>query len=712
MLKANETVADMGDGRNIRFETGRLAKQAAGSSLVQFGDNVVLATVCFGPEQDADFFPLTVEYREKTYAAGRLPGGYLKREGRPSDDETLRARLIDRPIRPMFPDNFTREVQVVVQVLSADKEYNADVTGISAASIAIGLSELPFEEQVASVRVAIIEGENIINPSYEQLEICDSEMVVAGTESSVLMVEGGAFEVPEEQIIAAIEAGHEVIKELCRKQQELVDQFAKAKMEIAPADESEEQKRLVSLVHEIVAEDMNKILHSKFVKTQLYPAVAELQEKLLNDQRLVDLLGEELEEKKPLVKSIYSEYERTKMREMILNEGVRIDGRDATTVRDIEIQTGILPSAHGSSVFQRGETQALVTCTLGSKSDEQRVDSLQGESFKNYMLHYNFPAFSVGEVKRFGGVSRREIGHGNLAERSLAPVLPHPEDFPYTIRVVSEILESNGSSSMASVCGGALALMDAGVPIKTPVAGVAMGLISESGSATDGGKVAILTDITGTEDHLGDMDFKVTGTAEGITAFQMDIKIRGINAELMTQALAQAKEARLHILAKMAELGLAEPRATLSDRAPVMLRTKIATSKIRDVIGPGGAVIKGIQAQTGATLNVQDDGSVDITAPNALSGEIAMKMVEDLVAEAEVGRIYKGKVKSIVHFGAFVEILPGRDGLVHISELSEERVEKVEDILNIGDEIMVKCIGVDPKGKIKLSLREAQQENQ
>jgi len=704
MLKAEEAFATLADGRKIRFETGRLAKQAAGSAIIQLGDAVVMCTVCFGPDMNADFFPLTVEYKEKAYASGKLPGGYIKREGRPSEDEILTARIVDRPIRPMFPENFKREVQVVVQVLSADRSFAPGVFGVSAASLAIGLSELPFEQQVAAVRVAVVEGKPIVNPTYAQLDVSELDLVVAGTAQSVVMVEGGAYEVSEQTVIDAVLAGHEVIKVMCQAQNELVARCAKAKMVLKAEHPSEETAKASALVKEVVDAELQTILHADMVKTQLYPAIAKLQEKMFQDARIIAFIGDDADKKSEL-KEIYSELERTEMRNMILREGRRIDGRKSTDIRPIEIQMQVLPSVHGSSIFQRGETQALVTCTLGTKADEQRIETLQGEASKTYMLHYNFPPFSVGEVKRMGSISRREIGHGHLAERSLLPVLPFPEDFPYTLRIVSEIMESNGSSSMASVCGGSLSLMDAGVPISSPVAGIAMGLISEKDSVSDGGKIEILSDITGTEDHLGDMDFKVTGTKVGITAFQMDIKIRGITPELMSRALEQARQGRLHILGKMAELGLADPRPKLSEKAPVMLQMRVPTAKIREVIGPGGSVIKGIQAQTGATININDDGSVNIAAPNGRVGEIARRMVEEIVAEAEVGRIYKGKVKSIVAFGAFVEILPGKDGLVHVSELADHRVERVEDVLHLGDEIQVKCIGVDPKGKVKLSIK-------
>lgn len=703
MLKAEESSVKLPDGREVRFETGRLAKQAAGAAVIQMGDAFLLATVCFGPEKATDFFPLTVEYREKAYAAGRLPGGYQKREGRPSDDETLRARIIDRPIRPMFPDNFRREVQVIVQVLSSDRSFEPDTLGVSASSLAIGLSELPFEEQVAAVRVAVVDGKPIVNPTYAQVECCELDMVMAGTQTSVCMVEGGAYEVSEQVMIEAIAAGHEVIKVLCKAQQDMVDKFAKVKMVLVAQHKGEAHDKLSAALKEIAMDELVATLRTPMVKTQHYPAMAALEKKTLANARILEMVGDSADMLAD-AKELFHDMMRDTMRAMILNEGVRIDGRKSNEIRDIEIQLGVLPRAHGSAVFQRGETQGLVTCTLGTKSDEQRFENLQGEGTKSYMLHYNFPPFSVGEVKKLG-VSRREIGHGHLAERSLNAILPLPEDFPYTIRIVSEILESNGSSSMASVCGGSLALMDTGVPIKAPVAGIAMGLISEKGSVSEGGKIEILSDITGTEDHLGDMDFKVTGTEEGLTAFQMDIKIKGITPELMAKALEQAKQGRLHIIGKMKELGLAAPRPRLSEKAPTMLKMRIPTSKIRDIIGPGGSVIKGMQAATGCQVNVSDDGSIEIAAPNGKAGDAVRRMIEEITSEAEPGRIYKGKVKTIQPFGAFVEILPGRDGLVHISELADHRVERVEDVLHIGDEISVMCLGVDPKGKIKLSIK-------
>ncbi len=690
MLNKTEVVATIQGDKQIRFETGRMAKQAHGAAVVQMGDAVVICTMCYGAESSQGFFPLTVEFREKAYAAGKIPGGYIKREARPSDEEILNARIIDRPIRPMFPEGFMREVQVILNVISADPKFPADVLGVSAASLAVGLSEVPFEEQLAAVRVVKVDGEFIVNPTYLQIEACDLEMILAGSEHSVAMVEGGAWEVPEADIVAAIAVGHEEVKKLCRAQKELVAQCGKAKKAFpqAPKDEA-----LFAQVEGLVVAKLRETFHKDMVKTQHYPAMDAIKQEML-----ATFDAETLAASGAKIKEYFGEIERREMRAMILSEKRRIDGRNPEQIRPIWIETSVLPSTHGSSLFQRGETQALATVTLGSRNDEQRVDSLRGETFKNYMLHYNFPPFSVGECKRVGSVSRREIGHGHLAERSLAPVLPHPEDFPYTIRVVSEVLESNGSSSMATVCGGALALMDAGIPIKDPVAGIAMGLISE------GDQVEILSDITGTEDHLGDMDFKITGTKDGITGFQMDIKIKGITPELMGRALDQARKGREHILGEMAK-ALAAPRPQLSPKAPSIDSLKINPARIKDIIGPGGSIIRGMQSTTGTVINVADDGTVTIAAPNRKAGVMARAMIDEILAEAEVGKIYKGKVKGIQTFGAFVEILPGREGLVHISELADKRVERVEDVVNIGDEVTVKCIGIDPKGKIKLSIK-------
>ncbi len=690
MLSKIEKTVEIAEGKVIRLETGRMAKQAKGSAIIQMDDSVVLGTMCYGAEKDVDFFPLTVEYREKAYAAGKIPGGYLKREAKPRDEEILCARLIDRPLRPMFPDNFNREVQVIINVISADSKSPSDVLGVSAGSLSVGLSDLPFEQQVAAVRVIKLEDKFIVNPTVEEMEASDLEMILAGTAESVTMVEGGAWEVQEEELVEAIKVGQEAVVKLCKAQQELVDELKIEKM--APPEANINQE-LFNKVESLVKDKLVETLHIPMVKTNHYPAMEALVKDLLEQ-----FDAEELEENKSEIKGYFKAIQKREMRKMILDEGLRIDGRKSEDVRGIEIQVGVLPSVHGTALFQRGETQSLVAVTLGSKSDEQRVETLFGEVTKNYMLHYNFPPFSVGECKRFGMVSRREIGHGHLAERSLAPVLPHPEDFPYTIRIVSEIMESNGSSSMASVCGGSLSLMDSGVPIKGGVAGIAMGLIAE------GEQTAILSDITGTEDHLGDMDFKVAGTEDGITAFQMDIKIKGISAQVMSDALIQARKGRLHILEEMKKV-LPESRKELSANAPVIMTFHINQQKIRDIIGPGGNVIRGIQSATGTNVGIDDSGCVTIAAPNKKVGDKAKAMIDEITAEIEVDKVYVGKVKSIVPFGAFVEVLPGKEGLVHISEMAKERVAKVEDIVALGDEINVKCIGVDPKGKVKLSMK-------
>ncbi len=675
--------------KTITIESGKWAKQALGSVLARMGNTVVLCTVCTGPDQDNDFFPLTVEYRERFYAAGKIPGGYFKRELKPNDHEVLNSRIIDRPLRPMFPDGYRREVQVVATVLSADEKYDTDTIAVGAASAAIGLAGLPFEDQVASVKVAgNRDGSFIINPTFEEQEQADIELVVAGSATSILMVEGSAIEVSEKLMVDAILAGHEAIKLLCKAQKELISFFEVKKSDWQPKAIDAE---LFKAVEEVAAPMLRKALHTPMLKKAHYGAIGELKRTVLA------ALAERFPGREKDIKAYLEQVEWRDMRELVLSEKIRIDGRGTKDVRPIDIDTQALPRAHGSSLFQRGETQALVVVTLGTRTDEQRIESLQGETFKSYMLHYNFPGFSVGEAKRMGVTGRREVGHGFLAERALAPVLPTAESFPYTIRIVSDILESHGSSSMASVCGGSLALMDAGVKIKAPVAGIAMGLIS------DGKRHETLSDINGTEDHLGDMDFKVCGTEKGITSFQMDIKMAGITSEIMHQALEQAREGRLHILGKMKE---ALPQAReLSKYAPAIIQKKIPAERIKDLIGPGGKIIRGIQENSGATLNVDDQGNLTISAPHRGNALVAMKMVNELFAEAEVGKTYRGKVKGIATFGCFVEILPGKEGLVHISELAIGRVEKVEDVVSMGDELEVKCIGVDPQGKIKLSRK-------
>ena len=673
----------------MSLESGRLAKQAGGAVLVRLGDTMVLCTVCAGEDKPADFFPLTVEYREKFYAAGKIPGGYFKREGKLSDREVLTCRMIDRPLRPMFPDGYRREVQIICSVISADDKHDAETIALVGASAALGLSHIPFEEQVAGVRVAgKLDGTFIIDPTFEQVEEADIELVIAGTKTSVLMVEGHGYEIPEDLMVKAILAGHDAIKTIVKGQEELIAQFQVEKdVFVATPNDATVFTRVEAVAQPLLKE----LFHKDYLKKAYYAGL-----KVVKKQ-VHEALDTEFPEQLAEINRCFDDILWRDMREMVLSEKRRIDGRGPTNVRPIAIETQVLPRAHGSALFQRGETQGLVVTTLGTKHDEQRIESLQGETFKNYMLHYNFPPFSVGEAKRLGATGRREIGHGFLAEKALAPVLPTAESFPYTIRIVSDILESHGSSSMASVCGASLSLMDAGVKIKAPVAGIAMGMVSE------GDRYVTLSDINGTEDHLGDMDFKVCGTETGITSFQMDIKLRGITAEMMTQALHQAKEGRLHILGKMNE---ALPASRdLSKLAPAIIQKKIPSDKIKELIGPGGKVIRGIQETAGANIDVNDTGMVTISAPHRGNALLALKMVNELFAEAEIGKIYKGKVKGIAAFGCFVEILPGKEGLVHISELAMQRVEKVEDVVAMGDELEVKCIGVDPQGKIKLSRK-------
>ncbi len=687
---SKQTVSiNLPDGKIITLESGRLAKQAGGAVVARMGDTMVLCTVCAGPEALGDFFPLTVEYREKAYAAGKIPGGYFKREAKPSDKEVLTCRIIDRPLRPMFPDGYKREVQVVCTVLSSDEKFDSDTLSVIGASAAIGLSTLPFEDQVACVKVIGVDGKYIVNPTFEEIESADIELIIAGTATSICMVEGSAMEVGEDIMVAAILAGHEAIKAIVKGQQELVALFPVEKDVFVPKAQDQD---LFKKVEAIAKPLLNKIFHTPMLKKAHYAAMKKVKADVLA------ALGADYAERKGEVNEAVEAIQWSDMREMVLSEKLRIDGRGPSDIRDISIETSALPRAHGSAIFQRGETQALVVCTLGTKNDEQRIETLQGESYKNYMLHYNFPGYSVGEAKRMNSVGRREVGHGFLAERALAPVLPTHESFPYTIRLVSDIMESHGSSSMASVCGGSLALMDAGVKIKAPVAGIAMGMVS------DGTRFETLSDINGTEDHLGDMDFKVCGTEKGLTSFQMDIKLRGLTTELMQRALKQAKEGRLHIISKMKE-AIAGPR-DLNKFAPAILQKKIPADKIKELIGPGGKVIRGIQENSGATLNVDDQGNLTISAAHRGNAVMALKMVNELFAEAEVGKIYKGKVKGIATFGAFVEILPGKEGLVHISELAPNKVDRVEDVLSMGDEVEVKCIGVDPQGKIKLSRKQ------
>jgi polyribonucleotide nucleotidyltransferase len=674
------------------LETGRLAKQAAGSAVLRFGDTMVLAAVTVSPNVSSlPFFPLTVEYREKTYAAGKIPGGFLKREGRPSDKEILASRLIDRSIRPLFPEGFKNEVQVFVTVLSADQENDADILGAFAAASALALSGVPWNGPLAAVRVGRVEGNWILNPTFQQLEFSTIDLVVSGTADSIVMVEGGSLEISESEMLEALKVAQRGIRDLIKVAQQLIGKAGTgAKLAWAKPQPDEV---LVTRVRQAAEDAMTKAINAKD-KAGRSSGV-----KTLKEQVLTSLSAEYADKVKDIAGEL-DEVEYRVMRAQVLQRGERVDGRDLDTIRPISIETTVLPRTHGSALFTRGQTQALVSVTLGTSDDEQRIDSIDvaGETTKSFMLHYNFPPFSTGEVKMMRGTSRREIGHGALAERALQPLLPHYEDFPYTLRVVSEILESNGSSSMATVCGGSLALMDAGVPMKAPCAGVAMGLIKE------GDKVAILTDILGSEDHLGDMDFKVAGTERGITSIQMDIKIQGLDLRIMEEALEKARKGRLHILQEMAKV-LSVARTDLSKYAPRIFTMQIKPDKIGDVIGPKGKTIRGIQDATGAKISIEDTGVVTISAVGGEAGEKARAMVAAITTEPEVGRTYEGPVKSTTAFGAFVEILPGVEGLLHISELQHGRTEKTEDVVKKGDIVQVKLLEVDDRGRMKLSRK-------
>ena len=677
-------------GRTLKIESGRLAKQAAGSCLVQFGETVVLAAVTVSENvSNLPYFPLTVEYREKAYAAGKIPGGFLKREGRPSDDEVTSARVIDRGVRPLFPEGFKNEVQVFVYVLSADQENDADVLGVVAASTALSLSKVPWNGPIAAVRVGRVEGAWILNPTFQQLEFSDVDLTVSGSRDSIVMVEGGALELTEAEIIKGLEVAHKGIKELLEVADQVVEAVQQPKMEWTKAEPPPELvARVKALAEDKVSEALT--LAEKAERTQALSAIK---------QTIIEKLAEEFPDKLREIAEVIEGIEYNTMRDRVLNAGERVDGRDLDTVRPIACEIGWLPRAHGSALFTRGQTQALATVTLGTTDDEQRIDSIDvaQETTKSFMLHYNFPPFSTGEVKPVRGTSRREIGHGALAERALQAVLPPYESFPYTIRIVSEVLESNGSSSMATVCSGSLALMDAGVPVKSACAGIAMGLI------TDGKRTAILTDILGTEDHLGDMDFKVAGTKDGVTSIQMDIKVEKLDWKVISEALEKAKTARLHILDIMHQ-AMPEPRSQLSKYAPRILTIQIRPDKIGDLIGPKGKTIRGIQEQTGAQINVEDTGVVTISGVGE-AAERARDMVSGLMQEPEVGRVYEGVVKSTTAFGAFVEIIPGVEGLLHISELQHGRTEKTEDVVKKGDHLKVKLLEVDERGRMRLSRK-------
>jgi polyribonucleotide nucleotidyltransferase len=677
-------------GRELSFETGRVAKQADGAVWVRYGGTVIIATVCASKEsaEDRDFFPLTVDFREKTFAGGKIPGGFFKREGRPSEKEVLSSRMIDRPIRPLFPEGFFNEVQILITVLSSDQENEADQLGINGASAALAISPIPFDEIIGAVRVGRINGNLVVNPTVSQMAESDVNLIMAGNRGSITMVEGGCKEISERDLLDALAFGHEEIKKIIDALAELKAKAGKTAWEFTPPEKDVEFDK-----------EVRELIEEKTI------SALSISEKIARGDRLREivenaytLLEEKYPESKGKVRAVQDEIEKELMRKKVLEEGIRIDGRQFSQIRPVTCELSVLPRTHGSAIFTRGETQALVVVTLGSKADEQRIDDIIGESTKSYMLHYNFPPYSVGEVRRFLAPGRREIGHGALAERAISPVVPAEEHFPYTIRVVSEIMESNGSSSMATVCGGSLSLMDAGVPIKTHVAGIAMGLV------TEGDKFAVLTDIQGAEDHHGDMDFKVTGTSAGITAFQMDLKIKGVTLEILEKALEQAKDGRLELLAKMSE-AIPQPRSDLSEYAPRITILKIKQSKIGEVIGPGGKNIRHIIETTGAKIDIEDDGSVFISSTDSKASAEAEKMIKAIVEEPELDKVYDGVVRRVANFGAFVEILPGTDGLLHISEIANRRIERVEDVLRVGDHVQVKVIEIGDDGKIRLSRK-------
>ena len=678
-------------GRTLSIEVGKVAKQASGATWVQYGETVVLnAAVASKDPIDKDFFPLSVEYREKTYAAGKIPGGFFKREGRPTEKEILSSRLIDRPLRPLFPDGYRNEIQIMSTVLSSDQANDSDILGVTGASAALMVSDIPFPEPVSAVRVGFVGGQLVLNPTFAELAESELDLVVAATDSNIVMVEAGAREVSETTIVEALEFAHVAIRKINQLQHELKARVGKPKRSFPLPKRDEALDRQIADAYRDRLHQANRI-----------------SEKLERQAALDALKTEALEKFEAShpgsakdVKRVLNELEERAVRETIVKEKKRPDGRGFDEMRKVTCEVGVLPRTHGSALFTRGQTQALVVATLGTKVDEQRVEELEGQSWKSYMLHYNFPPYSVGEVRPFRGPGRREIGHGALAERSIESLIPSDVDFPYTIRIVSDILESNGSSSMATVCGGSLSLMDSGVPIKTHVAGVAMGLVKE------GSDFAILTDIQGVEDHLGDMDFKVAGTRNGITALQMDIKISGVSYALMAEALEKARRARMNLLDIM-DATISAPRTELSPYAPRIYIMMIDPDKIREVIGPGGKMIKKISAETGTQIDIEDTGEIRIAAFSGADGDRAREIIRSITEDPEIGRVYQGTVRRVVPFGAFVEISPGKDGLVHISELETKRVERVEDVINEGDTVLVKVIGIDREGKIKLSRKQA-----
>jgi polyribonucleotide nucleotidyltransferase len=679
-------------GRSLTIETGKWAKQAHGSVVVRMGDTMVLVTACRSgsPREGIDFLPLTVDYREYAYSSGRIPGGFFKREGKATEKETLTSRVIDRPIRPLFPAGWSFETQVIAFVLSADKDNDADVLSITGAAAALALSDMPLEKTIAGVRVGLIDGAYVINPTFEQRRQSRLDLVVAGSHDGIVMVEAGAKEVSEDEALAGLEAAHQAIKQLCTGIDELAARAGKTKL---PKPAVTVDAEFHAMVEGLALGPLTDAMRIK-TKLENYAQVAQVEKQVLA------ALPADAADRKGEAKGIIGALQEKVLRDEVLQRGVRLDGRRFDEIRPISIETTVLPRVHGSAVFTRGETQALVTATLGTSDDQQKIEMVDGETWKRFMLHYNFPPFSVGEVKPMRGPGRREIGHGALAERALAAVMPSETEFAYTVRIVSDILESNGSSSMASVCGGSLSMMDAGVPIKAPVAGVAMGLIVDEAS----GKYAVLSDIAGAEDHFGDMDFKVAGTANGITALQMDIKVTGISPEVMRAALTQARAGRMHILGIM-EAALPSARASMSAYAPRIVTIRIPVDKIRDVIGPGGKMIRSIIERTGVKIEVQDDGQVNVASADESAAAKAIGIIQELTATAELNKTYLGKVQRITDFGAFIEIMPGTDGLLHVSEIAHYRVKDVRDELKEGQQVLVKVINIDPTGKIRLSRK-------
>jgi len=684
------TEITLGD-KKLRIETGRLAKQAAGECVISYGDTVLLVCVTYKPDADenVDFLPLTVDYRELLFAAGKIPGGFFKREGRPSENEILTSRLIDRPLRPLFPENFRNGIQIIAHLLSSDIEHEADTLGIIGAATTLIISELPFNTPVAAVKVGLQNGEYIINPGVSQQETCELNLIITGTKDSVVMIEGSAKEISEQEVTGAIKFAQSEIERIIEMEEEIREKVGKRKLEfnIPFVDET-----LFNEIRQALGDDINQVYNFKEMKAR---AQAE--------HELIKSTAEKMQEKdeniEKKVRWVVDDILRKKMREQVLLEKKRIDGRSLKEIRPVSCEIGILPRTHGSAIFTRGQTQSLAVTTLGTASDAQRIDAIYGEESKSFMLHYNFPPFSVGDVRPIRGPGRREIGHGALAERAIIPVLPNDESFPYTVRVVSNILESNGSSSMAAVCGSSLSLMDAGVPIKTAVAGISIGLVKEDN------QFELLTDIAGTEDHYGDMDFKIAGTTNGITAIQLDLKTRGVNLDILAQGLDYAKEARMKILEFMNST-IKSPRSEISQYAPKNIVFAVPKAKIGEVIGPGGKTIRKIIADLDVTVDIDDDGKVTISGIDTHNVEQAQNIIQSIVQDAEVGKIYIGKVKRITNFGAFVEILPGKDGLVHISKLSRQRVNKVEDIVKVGDEITVKVLEIDNQGRINLIRKE------